>query len=287
MLSDFDPYDFESTDALRRHNFQKWNGAIDMWQSGIRSIDVALLDSDNESEIITALEKFNARNKNIGNDRLVIRFDHPFLPPNRSGATGIRRDDFAKIIETVHIARRDGWMPSAWIFAGNRECVRTIGALSFIGDGFVADFMPTGFESHDITKSLFNPGATVRTKSFAPALRIIADDIENMYLYLDFYFKDPTVAAMDRVRRIATCAKFNGIGITEQTEIFHAQNPRFFDGFLDLSPTRVAELIKIAADFADFYKLRGFKLENTTIGLDMLPNGHWFLVNLYNEKKFG
>lgn len=287
MLSDYDPYDFNSLDSLRRPNFLKWNGAIGLWQSGIPSIDVMLADHAEEPALVCALEKFMARNENRTGSTCCIRFDHAARPPNKPGQGGIARTDFGGITKTIRGAQNQGWVPSVWIFGGNRDAIRTICALSFCGGGFIAEFLPSGYESHDITKSVFTPSAIIRTKPFAPPLRELADYPESLSFYLDFWREAPGLSEKKREKRLAMCAGLRGISIAEQAEIFRRENPLLLEDFLDLSNSNITELVQIAADFADFYTARGFALENTTIGMDLLPNGHWFLVNLYNDKKFG
>jgi len=111
--------------------------------------------------------------------------------------------------------------------------------------------------------------------------------LENPFLYLDFWFEDEKFTEQKRKTRLEACAKYRNITIAEQEMIYRNQNPSFFDSYLDISPNKIIELIKIAADFSDFYKSRGFKVEDTAIGLDLLPNGHWLLENLWNVRKYG
>ncbi|MFA7187917.1 MAG: hypothetical protein WC137_00350 [Alphaproteobacteria bacterium] len=172
MLSDHNPYDYDSLDSLRRPNFLKWNGGIDLWQSGLPSVDVLLVDTDKKSEIITALEKFMDKNKDIGCGNACVRFDHPKLPPNRDGISGIIRTDFTRITDIILSAKQEGWTPSVWIYGTNRDTASTICAMSFINDGLVIDFLPSGFEMQELSKGLVVPSAVVKTKSFAPPCEI-------------------------------------------------------------------------------------------------------------------
>ena len=286
MLSDYDPSDFETLDTLRRPNFKRWNGAIDLWQSGIRSEDALLLDTPDDAEIMAALKKFAARNEKVGARHVQIRFNHSTSLAGRPGISPFGLYDFEKIMTVVRAARTDGWVSNLVAHYVGPETFDTVCALSYQGDGFVAEFLPAGFYMADISKSIFTPSAIIRTKPFAPSLRELADDPHSFGFYLDYWREDADAAAAKRERRLRNAAEYRGHSIAEQTEFFQNNNPRFFDGFIDTSPDRIFKLVRLAADFADFYKSRGFELECTTLAVDGVPPGRWILENIWNAKKF-
>ncbi|MDR1009089.1 MAG: hypothetical protein LBL52_02440 [Rickettsiales bacterium] len=297
-LSEFNPADSAVLESLKKSNFLKWNGAVELYQTGLPTNDALLLDP-RDGKLGLALKIFTFGQKARANGAVgaSMRYDHPYLPPQKYSSGHLDLKGVAEIRSLAERAFAEGWAPSLFAFDNFRTERSGAATICFVSkDEISIEMVGPGYDVADIAKGHIIPPISITMKRFAPSFMELAQDLSHMPFYLDIQ-DEARVLAPEELRlaranrlaaRIAFLATTDGISVNEERRrLEESGRTLMFTQEATVGFAQVAELFKDATTYAEFMTGRGKSYVNKTLGLHIGNGGRYVVDNIWDEHKFG
>ena len=169
ILSSYNPEtDFDELERLKIPGFKRWNGGVDLYQTGLPCNDVLRINSDaTDDDILSDLVEFKRRNPN---GLFCLRFDvkdKTIIPPVSHAALPDKCED---ILVQIRDFENQGISTSLWKYDGHRYERNGAASISFVAkDKIAIDLVGPGYDGANITKGFTDIPVRITTRPHAPS----------------------------------------------------------------------------------------------------------------------
>lgn len=286
ILSSYNPdADFFALEALKRPGLSRWNKGVELWQSGLPTLDVMIIIPGNLESIVKQIEEFVRRWRAPGNPKhMVIRLDSlssNSVPPTSQEEFTDNAGYYASQI-TKYI--NDGLIPSLWALPELRIKRRQVAAIMFESDErIIIEMLSAGHDVADIAKGHGHPANIITMKPFAPSFKEISPS--HLQHYINVRTEDENMRKERINDRINFLAKLNNRAFDEQAEIMKTESGLFSETNT-CSLSDIEKLFRYAKQYAEFKALHNLLVKNHAIAATRSAGSRWNFDNAWDAKKY-
>ncbi|MDR1826351.1 MAG: hypothetical protein LBQ49_01505 [Rickettsiales bacterium] len=296
ILSSYDPNaDFDELEKLKIPGASRWNGGVELYQTGLRSPDIMRIDPRaSDADILMEFHEFDRRRKLIAPaPMIVLRIDNPshkVMPPASYGEFDRGGDDGA--IAAIRQLLKDGFAPAFFMLEGAQYSLKGAATISFLQPGEIAvEIVGPGYDDASCTKGYANIPVRVTMKPYAPPLLELADDMRHLGLYIDIWDEakalppDELKARRDERRRtrIEWLARLEKKTPEEFVEFLKKTgHTGLFADEVPYDMNFIKKLFRWAKAYAEFRIIRKLPFNGDSLGIQIPAGGRPVLVQKWD-----
>jgi hypothetical protein len=287
ILSSYDPdIHFDELEKLKRPGLYRWNKGVELWQSGLPTLDVMLAyPHKSDSELLQNITEFVHRWQSSGNAKLMVVRQDSFTNSNAPPSSHEPYTENLKpIMDEIKRSIANGFVPSLWALPALRIHRKMVAGIMFVSaDKIVVEMFGAGHDVADISKGVARPAAVITMKPYAPPFMEL--DLSRLENYIDIQNEDENMRDARIRSRIKFLAQLNGRTVAAQTEIMKTESELFVasDNF---KLSEIKKLFRFARKYAEHRMSHNLPFVNHAIAATMASNDRWLFDNAWDANKY-